>query len=82
MFLHQRAVYRDSNGACCFLGVLKALSLLFLALSLALSLLLLLLWPSIITLGYLLPYRVTMVVTHLGWVDLNSGSSTLLLGSR
>ena len=43
MFLHQRAVYRDSNGACCFLGVLKALSLLFLALSLALSLLLLLL---------------------------------------
>ena len=46
MFLHQRAVYRDSNGACCFLGVLKALSpppLVFLAVSLALSLLLLLL---------------------------------------
>ena len=27
-------------------------------------------------------YRVTMVVTHLGWVDLDLGCSTLLLGSR
>ena len=27
-------------------------------------------------------YRVTMVVAHLGWVDLGLGSSTLLLGSR
>ena len=28
------------------------------------------------------PYRVTMVVAHLGWVDLDLGCSTLLLGSR
>ena len=27
-------------------------------------------------------YRVTMVVMHLGWVDLDLLSSTLLLGSR
>ena len=29
-----------------------------------------------------LVYRVTMVVAHLGWVDLDLGCSTLLLGSR
>ena len=28
------------------------------------------------------PYRVTMVVGHLGWVDLDLGCFTLLLGSR
>ena len=27
-------------------------------------------------------YKVTMVVAHLGWVDLDLGCSTLLLGSR
>ena len=27
-------------------------------------------------------YRVTMVVVHLGWVELDLGCSTLLLGSR
>ena len=30
----------------------------------------------------LLVYRVTMVVAHQGWVDLDLGCSTLLLGSR
>ena len=32
--------------------------------------------------AYNVMYRVTMVVVHLGWVDLNSGYSTLLFGSR
>ena len=27
-------------------------------------------------------YRMTMVVAHLGWVDLDLGCTTLLLGSR